>query len=313
MSTATLPFAVVIATLNRPGPLGDALESLSRQGKPLEQLIVVDQSEDDATKTVFESFSGRHPDAAREFCYVRQSEKSLVRARNRGLEKVRAAYVTFLDDDVVLAPGYFDRLLAVFESDRGVGGLSGNASSAPAPGGFKAALRNVLMRLFLVGGHDGRMTLSGFGFPIVDRAVERVTPVRMLPGCNMSFRTSSVGSERFDEWFTGYAFREDVDFSYRISKKARLLMLPDARLEHRYAPENRLGSAPLKEMEIRNYRHVFAKHRSAWLWPLFFYTLAGLLLMACFEALLSPRDRNKSDKLKAGLRATMRLGGGENP
>jgi GT2 family glycosyltransferase len=145
------------------------------------------------------------------------------------------------------------------------------------------------MRAFLISYFDGRMTHSGFGYPIYEKEIDRVTEVEFLPGCNMNYRRSAMGGERFDEWFTGYSFREDADYAYRIARRSKAIMIPEAKLFHNYSINNRLDFEALKKMETRNYHHVFAKYKgqSAIGRVLFAYSMLGLVLMDFFEFLTS--------------------------
>ena len=46
-----------------------------------------------------------------------------------------------------------------------------------------------------------------------------------MPGCFMSARREAA-SVRFDEKLGAYALAEDEDFSYRLSRRGRLVYLP---------------------------------------------------------------------------------------
>lgn len=41
-------------------------------------------------------------------------------------------------------------------------------------------------------------------------------------GCNMAFRSSAIGGERFDERLPLYSWQEDVDFACRVAKGRRI-------------------------------------------------------------------------------------------
>jgi hypothetical protein len=44
-----------------------------------------------------------------------------------------------------------------------------------------------------------------------------------LYGCNMVYRTSAIGEDRFDEKLPLYAWQEDIDFAARIARRGRLV------------------------------------------------------------------------------------------
>ncbi len=301
--------SVIIATMNRPADLQKALGSLLAQSLIPREVLIVDQSTDALTREVTERMAPRFAARLAELKYVYQEEKSLVRARNRGLALVKGDLISFLDDDIVLLEDYYRTLVAYLEAHPEVGAISGNTIVENKLKGPKWFLRRCLMRLFLLSNFDGRMTASGFGYPIFERQIDRVLDVEMLPGCNMHFKKKPIEGEKFDEWFTGYSYREDADFSYRISLKTRVRMIPEALLYHYQAPSNRLDFETLKKMQIKNYHHMFEKYKkkSAASEVLFAYSMAGLAVIDLLEFLTSGKGQ-KLNKFKAGVRAAFALG-----
>ena len=299
---AAIRISVIIATLNRPDDLMAVLESLYAQARFPEEILVIDQSTDRRTEQLVSDFQARYPEKAACLRYVYQEEKSLVKARNRGINCARGDVLSFLDDDVVLDERYFETILEVFERNPQIVALSGNTRVDWPWTGWKWTLRQVLHNIFLINHYNGRMTASGFGYPIYEREIECAKQVEMLPGCNMNFRFSAIGEERFDEWFTGYGYREDAEFSYRISKKGKVWMIPDARLVHNYSRTGRLSEEELKRMKIRNYYYVFHKFkgRSVVSALLFVYSLIGLSIEDFFEFIFK-RSEAKWKKFTSGI------------
>jgi glycosyltransferase involved in cell wall biosynthesis len=285
----TMKISAIIPTMNRPADLKSALDSLMRQTVLPFEIVVVDQSTNNQSKIVVAETKQAHESKPVRFKYVVQEEKSLVKARNRGLDESEGDLLSFLDDDIVLFDDYYEKIVPHFEKDASLGALAGNTVVKMKLGGFKWFLRRMVMRIFLVNFFDGRMTPSGFGYPIYEREIDRKTEVEFLPGCNMNYRRSAIGSERFDEWFTGYSFREDVDYSYRVARRSKAVMIPEARLFHNYSVSNRMDFEALKKMEARNYHHVFAKHKGRSLFAriLFAYSMLGLVLLDLLEFLTS--------------------------
>ena len=56
--------------------------------------------------------------------------------------------------------------------------------------------------------------------------------VQWLVGAGMVFRRDVFKDFSFDPWFEGTGLCEDLDFSYRVGKKYRLVVVADARIEH---------------------------------------------------------------------------------
>ncbi|MFC5817737.1 glycosyltransferase family 2 protein [Nonomuraea harbinensis] len=92
--------------------ISDALASLARNFRPGFEFVVVDDGSVDGTAAVVEDFRADLPGLA----VIRNPEPlGLADARNAGLSAVSGRYVTFLDGDDWLAPGYLARLVAVID------------------------------------------------------------------------------------------------------------------------------------------------------------------------------------------------------
>src|SRR5262249_22338648 len=206
--------SVVICTLQRPQDLRNLLDSLVEQTLAPREVVIVDQSTDDRTKRLVQEYARRPFFGIDHWIYVRQEEKSLVKARNRGIKESSGDIVSFLDDDVVLFNNYLEVVSRYFQDD-GIGGVTGNLVVPKPFKGLKWELRKFLSRIFLINSFDGFMTPSGFGYPVVEEVKERLD-VELFGGYSMNFRRELLEREPSDEWFSGYSLREDVDLSYPI-------------------------------------------------------------------------------------------------
>ncbi len=300
-----MSLSAVIATMNRPDDLKKALDSLAAQTRPPDEVLIVDQSTDERTRRLAEECRAALGSRGTGLRYLYQEEKSLVKARNRALSETRHPIVSFLDDDIVLEPDYYEKVLGFLAAHPDVGAVSGNTFMRdPELKSFRWAVRRAILRIFLIDRFDGRMTASGLGHPIVDRKIDRTLFVEMLPGCNMTSRRDRIGELRFDEWFSGYGYREDAEFSYAVSRRTRLAMIPDAKLHHYYSTQNRLDEAALRRMSVRNYHYVARKHkRGPFVKTLFLYSLVGFLFIDLLELVAGSGGPAKAEKLKAGLSA----------
>jgi GT2 family glycosyltransferase len=124
----------------------------------------------------------------------------------------------------------------------------------------------------------------------------------------MNFRRECVQGEKFDEKFTGYSYREDADFSYRVFLKRPLHMIPEARLYHRQSPHGRLDSARLREQSFKNYFHIFKKYKNKNFFSklLFSYSLFGIIVMDFFEMIFS-LSKPKTEKFQSAVMTATRL------
>lgn len=93
-----MKFSVVIATRNRAALLDGALSSLRAQtGAPAFEVVVIDNGSSDATASVAAGHGAR---------VVAVAEPNRAKARNAGIALATGEIVLFVDDDVVLPPGF---------------------------------------------------------------------------------------------------------------------------------------------------------------------------------------------------------------
>jgi len=186
---------------------------------------------------------------------VLRTSPGLTRQRNLGVTHTTSDVVTFLDDDVVLEPGYLEAILDLFSVDSGLGGAEGVIRMLPLRG--RRRLANAYRAFFRMNGLGRPRGVKRSGFVTYDPSPRTVQLVTCLSGCNMSYRRAVFARFRFDEWYGGYALGEDCDFSYRVSRVWRLAQTPHARLEHRVSPVARQRRPALVEMaRVHHYYFV---------------------------------------------------------
>ncbi len=120
--------SLIIITLNRAALLQRTLEGLTRQSRPIDEIIVVDNGPTRDTELVVSAFAAR---------YVPEPQRGYGHARNRGLAEATGAVIYFLDDDCVPDPDWADVLWNVLDS--GNADLAGG-SRAPGQPGLAARL-----------------------------------------------------------------------------------------------------------------------------------------------------------------------------
>ena len=99
--------SVIIPTYNRKGLLREALDSLAQQTYPndhFEVIIVDDGSTDGTAEIATETF----PFTLR---YFWQSNQGDAAARNVGAQHSQADFLVFLDDDILIEPGYLTHII----------------------------------------------------------------------------------------------------------------------------------------------------------------------------------------------------------
>ncbi|SOH03065.1 glycosyltransferase family A protein [Candidatus Kuenenia stuttgartiensis] len=303
-------YSIIVPTCNRQNDLAKLIDSILLQTVLPLKVIIVDQSDTGDTKKYIEDCRKQLLTKSNkiEVIYIYQAKKSLVAARNKGIDIARGEIVSFLDDDVVLFEDYYEQVLRYFRNDEKLGGVGGNVMIECEPQGWKWKLRLAMLKIFMLHNYDGKMTVSGFGYPIVGIAIDRPMQVEMLSGCNMNFRSEHLKNDKFDEWFTGYSYREDAELSYRISRKAVLKMIPEAKLYHNCSKANRMDIQPKKVMEVKNYYYVYKKHAKKTMAShiVFFYSLSGLWIIYGIEFLCNG-NQEKYRQLQGFTEGIVRL------
>ena len=218
--------AFVVATKDRPDELRRMWRSLDRQTRPPDEVVIVDASERPVSPDGFGPSSIA-------LTYIRADRPSAAGQRNRGLETVSPDMdlIGFLDDDAVLEEDAVDAMLRFWEeADDAVGGAAFNLVNHP-PVDLEPLKRSRLAEsLGLYARRPGAVAPSGFQTMIGN--VERTTGTDWLSSGASVWRREVFRAHRFDEWYRGYSYLEDLDFSYRVAKTFKLAVVAGARYRH---------------------------------------------------------------------------------
>lgn len=267
--------SIIIATRDRHEELNRCLRSLVCQEHRPDEVVIVD-----ASLCPWES-QEEFPFPVR----VIRTEPRLTRQRNQGFQASRGDLIIYLDDDVELEPGYLAAMIAAFEADTPgeIGAATGRITNVSRPG-WRHPLRSLLWLFNLVFQlpdlGSGRFRLSGF--PTFPYHREEACDIEVLSGCNMAFRRQVLQRFQFDEHLAGYAYVDDDDMAYRVSRSYRCLYIPQARLAHLSAPKPRAGLRAHKQMLAWNHAYIFRKNLpgSFRRWLAFALSIAGLIIAA---------------------------------
>lgn len=190
---------------------------------PREIVIVDGITESGVEKLVAETF-----DVALPVIRYIHSKAGLALQRNVGIRSSAGSIILFLDDDIVVYPGFVGNILRVFnEAPEPIGGITGNIINAHRDEKSYLAL---LSRIFFSYGFgDGSFKRSGaatypYGLPDV-REVEFL-------GCGqVAYRREVCEEFWFDESISEGDSHHlvDVEFSYRVSRKYKNYYTPYTR------------------------------------------------------------------------------------
>lgn len=225
-----------------------------------------------------------------------RTEPGLPRQRNLGVASISEGIVHFIDDDSIVEPRYFDAIMRVFSTDPHglVGGVGGVITNLPphAPGR--------LLRAFQLDSASHGVVLPS-GRNVLVFSASSPLDVDWLSGSSMSYRREVFDEFRFDESLAGWALGEDVDFSYRVRQRYRLVVTPDARTEHRQSDLERWQRDRVIRTELL---HRYVRVRSGvgkYSTAAFWWSALGQVVWHSWITLTRhPRDGSKQ------LRATLR-------
>jgi GT2 family glycosyltransferase len=295
--TSEAESAFVIATRHRPDDLLKTVESVLGQSVLPAELCIVDSSENTPTRVAIEEACAR---AGLRLDYHHPAPRGLTVQRNVGVDRTTGDPVFFIDDDVDLAPDCHERILDEY---RRWGEKVGGVRAAPVRPARPSWYTRLYRRLFGIGGWwpeaSGRVR-AGFYVEGVSESAG-VRKVEYFNGWFMSYRREVFASERFDEALSGYGYKEDIDFSYRISRTYPLIQTPKAKCDHIKSSRSRMSSHQLQRMNLANQFYLHrklmpqdARHKAALWWA-----LLGLFILNAAKA-LQTRDPGLATGMIAG-------------
>jgi glycosyltransferase involved in cell wall biosynthesis len=246
----------IIATRNRPTELLETVRSLVEQTVLPGELCIVDSSDETPARREIEAMSGH---VGLKLSYHHPAPRGLTVQRNYGLDRTAGDPVFLIDDDVYLAPDCHEECLKEYERwGPELGGVRASAITPSKP----SPLAIVWRKIFGIGGWwpeaSGKLR-RGFWIEGVS-ASAGVRKVDCFVGYFMSFRREVFDHERFDEKLSGYAHKEDIDFTYRVSRRYTLVQTPKARCEHFKTSTARMPAFQLQRMNLGNQFYLHRKN-----------------------------------------------------
>jgi len=246
--------SVIIPTKNRTDHLAALLASLRAQTRPVDELILVDDSDEEGFSSNAALLAGL-TDELPELTILHLAGRHIgsADARNQGVDRATGGIISFLDDDVVLDPNYYLHLERTMGGDD-VAGATGAIINFPESLGWE-----LFSRAFFLSNHSrrkGYMTRSGYPCFMFNSDVR--TPVEVMSGCNMNFRREVLLPHHFDSLLLGYSYMEDSDLSYRVSREHRLIFEPECRLMHNN--DDRAVNGGFYRTKMAHHRYLFKKN-----------------------------------------------------
>lgn len=231
---STYSICIAIPTYNRETVLCKTIEQVLQQDPPSDEVLVIDQTPEHEAET--ERYLKELRDSGR-IRWIKHGPPNLPGARNRALRETGCVLILFIDDDVLLTPGFIGKHAVNFEDPKVVA----------------VAGRTIQNKGWLkVRRPDKWPRCLDFKYFPLDSGV-RADDVANFIGCNHSVRReSALRLGGYDENYIGRAYREDSDMAMRLWRSGgRIVYDPEPCLTHLAAPSGgcRLDSSKSKMPE----------------------------------------------------------------
>lgn len=255
-----LPISVLIPTMNRAQSLKKTITSyLSCEYIPA-QFVVVDQSTDIRTRQEIQTMLAKMSSV--DIKYIFQEVPSSSAARNRALEEADCEIIVFSDDDIDVNEDTLKNLHDIMQdaSVALIAGIDENSAKSFTNIGYLLGTKSFKNRKI------GHVTLSMLGrYP--DNIIGQIE-TQWAMGYFFAVRKSLVQrwNVQWDENLTGYAYAEDLDFSYNYYKHAkgegmRCILNERVRVKHLVSMEYRIPSRKSTFMYVLNRAYLSYKHQ----------------------------------------------------
>ena len=262
------------------------MASIYAQTRLPEELLIVDQSPDAASRERVEALAARHSGRLVLNYILDPSIRGLVHAKQVAAAKAAGDIVCFLEDDEVLEPGYLAAVEQGFHDQPVMLGCCGLVTNLPPlPAGYVRLFHLFHRGIF----RDRRVGVHGHFERENAAAILPLIQSDYISGGLSCWRREVLAQVPFDVE-NDFHMLEDIDFSTRAAAEfgPRFFINPNARLEHRMSPVNREVLGPRQRRKLREYILFYRKRaaRPGALWQLG-WLLVGLGLEAaaqCFRA-----------------------------
>lgn len=282
-----ITFSIVICTLHNLEGLEKCIASITKQTLKPNEIVIV---HGDIDREIEESIAKRiHPILQSNLITLKyvKTIRSLVIQRNIGIDNASSDVIVFLDDDVVLDKNYFYYLLETYQLkwSESLGGVQGTIIEGLRDKPWHP--KEVYKKIFLLGDMTGNGRLLPSVNPSFCGNPKEIIKVDIFNGCMMSFRRDVLLQNRFDTNLKEFWICDDIELSYRISRKFHLYQTPLAQLHHVSSTPNYEGKKKIACMAVFNRLYIFRLYFSNFKtnWFLFLWSNIGELFYWIFQSI----------------------------
>jgi glucosyl-dolichyl phosphate glucuronosyltransferase len=235
-----MDITVILCTYNRGSSLAKALDGVAASQMPSSvtwEVLIVDNNSTDQTRTVAEDYCSRHPGR---FRYLFEAKQGKSHALNSAVRAAQRHILAFMDDDVVVEPGWLQSLTAGLHNDEwaGAGGRILPVWTCAQPRWLSLDGRYPLapLAVFDLGPNAGPLEEPPFGTNMAFRKVM----FEKHGGFRIDLGPTTQGDHR--QWYSAGIPRtsEDTEFGWRLLAAGERLRYEALAVVHHPVPESRL-------------------------------------------------------------------------
>lgn len=215
-------YAVVVVTYNRLELLRECLEQVENQTVPAEQIIVVNNASTDGTAEYLRQYKEKNPKYRIITCADNTGGAGGFEKGIRASAEGSAQCVLLIDDDAILEKDYMEKILDARQRYQGYQAFAGTVMTA---GQVDTYHRKNMIRpgLLMKNCPESCYTGQGAGQPFA---------CDIASFCGMVIDRELIGRVGLPcgEYFI---WHDDTEYSIRISRHTRFLVIPEAKLNHK--------------------------------------------------------------------------------
>jgi glycosyltransferase involved in cell wall biosynthesis len=250
--------SVIVPTLNRNKEILYFVDTLMKQTQPVHELVVVDAGE---TSNLQTQLTNALEGSSIELTYA-TSEAGTSLQRNVAIDICKGDILFFFDDDILLEPDYVEQSMKCFDLEFSpkVGGVLGTFTSSYKTSKAKKFYSKLFRLTHSIEGNEAKLMATGAVQWLIKP--EEIVRVPVCSGGRVAYRKECFDDERWSTFLPGYTMSEDVEISFRLSKKWTLLQNPEALLYHDKSDDGRNSQGDRFARLIYSRFYFFHNHRS---------------------------------------------------
>lgn len=235
-------FDVVIPTKNRPKDLSRLIESINSSTVLPLNVIIIDQSDKIESVVSSDKYNVNHIHA--------KEVTGLCAAKNLGVSHCHSDVIHFFDDDIILDSDYFEIINQHLSKNPDVYGVCGRQKNSKS-----SRIKLAAFSLFHTGPFKDIRKKCNSGYEKKEFVLTNI-----LPGGITAYRKEIFNLFHFDEALIKYCLGEDMDFSYRASKKYKLAFATNALALHNHSQIGRYDPLESYACKVAGYSYFYEKN-----------------------------------------------------